>query len=319
MIKYFQSKTFKMALSATIAILIANYMKLNFGVTAGIIAILSIQDTKREALLISLKRIAACFIAIIFSFVLYVILGSNPIIFGVFLIMYIPITIKFKIQESMVVGAVLSTHLLTNSNINYYWIVNEGALAIIGVCVAMLFNLYTPDLEEEFEVNRERIEQQYRTILSDMAGSLIVREFPSDEKEIFEITEKLIENNRKIAKNILNNYLILKNDYYYLSYMEMRASQFETIKRMKKHFSRFYMTYSQTELLSDYTYKVAFNIHKDNNCVELINELNILRNEYKKMDLPKNREEFENRALLFQFLNDLEDFLLLKKAFKDNY
>lgn len=37
------------------------------------------------------------------------------------------------------------------------------------------------------------------------------------------------------------------------------------------------------------------------------------------MDLPKNREEFENRALLFQFLNDLEDFLLLKKAFKDNY
>ena len=97
--------------------------------------------------------------------------------------MYIPITIKFKIQESMVVGAVLSTHLLTNSNINYYWIVNEGALAIIGVCVAMLFNLYTPDLEEEFEVNRERIEQQYRTILSDMAGSLIVREFPSDEKE----------------------------------------------------------------------------------------------------------------------------------------
>ena len=72
----------------------------------------------------------------------------------------------------------------------------------------MLFNLYTTDLEEEFEVNRERIEQQYRTILSDMAGSLIVREFPSDEKEIFEITEKLIENNRKIAKNILNNYLI---------------------------------------------------------------------------------------------------------------
>ncbi|MDU4752902.1 MAG: aromatic acid exporter family protein, partial [Clostridium butyricum] len=92
MIKYFQSKTFKMALSATIAILIANYMKLNFGVTAGIIAILSIQDTKREALLISLKRIVACFIAIIFSFVLYVVLGSNAIIFGIFLIMYIPIT-----------------------------------------------------------------------------------------------------------------------------------------------------------------------------------------------------------------------------------
>ena len=101
--------------------------------------------------------------------------------------------------------------------------------------------------------------------------------------------------------------------------MEMRYAQFEIIKRMKKHFSRFYMTYSQTELLAEYTYKVAFNIHRDNDCRDLINELNMLRDEYRKMELPKNREEFENRALLLQFLNDLEDFLLLKKTFKDNY
>lgn len=319
MIKYFYSKTFKMALSATIAIFISNYAGLQFGVTSGIIAILSIQDTKREALLISLRRIAASFIAILFSFVLYLILGSNPIIFGVFLMIYIPLTIKLRIQESMVVGAVLSTHLLTSSDINVYWIINEASLTIIGICIAMLFNLYSPSLEEEFEKNRENIEQNYKIILSDMAASLIIRHLPCDEKEIFEITEKLIEENKKIAKKICNNYLIFKSDYYYLSYMEMRTSQFETIKRMKKHFSRFYMTYSQTELLAEYTYKVAFNIHRDNNCIDLINEHNILKEEYKKMDLPKNREEFENRALLFQFLNDLEDFLILKKNFKDSY
>ena len=49
MIKYLQSKTFKIALSATIAIIISNYLGLKFGVTSGIIAILSIQDTKKEA------------------------------------------------------------------------------------------------------------------------------------------------------------------------------------------------------------------------------------------------------------------------------
>lgn len=319
MIKYFNSKTFKMALSATIAILISNYIGLQFGVTSGIIAILSIQDTKREALLISLRRICASFIAIILSFILYVVFGNNPIIFGLFLIIYIPITIKFKLQESMVVGAVLSTHLLSSSNINYYWIINEMFLTIIGICIAMLFNLYTTSMEDDFEKNREKIENYYRLILIEMAGNLMVRKTINDESEIFEITEKLIEENKKVAQKICNNYLIFKHDYYYLSYMKMRASQFETIKRMKKHFSRFYMTYSQTELLSKYTYEVAFNIHKDNDCVELINELNILRNEYKEMKLPKNREEFENRALLFQFLNDLEDFLLLKKAFKNEY
>lgn len=319
MMKYFYSKTFKMALSATMAIIISNHFNLKFGVTAGIISILSIQNTKREALLISFKRLIAAFIAIMLSFILYVFLGSNPVIFGLFLVLYIPLTIKFKLQESMVVGAVLSTHLLSSSDINIYWVVNEISLVVIGISVAMLFNLYMPSLEEEFEKNREKIEQEYKMILSDMAGSLMLNSIVIDEKENFKITEELINENKKIANTICNNYLIFKNDYYYISYMEMRSSQFETIKRMKKHFSRFYMTYSQTELLAEYTYKVAFNIYRDNNCTDLINELNMLREEYKKMDLPKNREEFENRALLMQFLNDLEDFLFIKKAFKDNY
>jgi uncharacterized membrane protein YgaE (UPF0421/DUF939 family) len=61
------------------------------------------------------------------------------------------------------------------------------------------------------------------------------------------------------------------------------------------------------------------NLKEDNDCVELIDKLNLLRKDYEKMDLPKNRNEFENRALLFQFLNDLEDFLVIKKEFKESF
>lgn len=319
MIKYFHSKTFKMALSATIAIIISNAIGLQFGVTSGIIAILSIHEVKREAFLIGVRRIIAAFIAILLSFVLYIVLGNNPVVFGLFLIIYIPLTIKFKLQESMVVGAVLSTHLLSSHSINYSWIVNEMLLTIIGISTAMLFNLYMPSLKEEFEKNREKIEENYKLIISHMAERLITGKSENVKKEIMDITEKIIEDNKKIAKRICDNYFIFKNDYYYLSYMEMRRAQFETIRRMNKHFLRFYMAYYQTELLSEYTHKVADNIHKDNNCIQLIEELNILRSEYKKMDLPQNRDEFENRALLLQFLNDLEDFLLLKKAFKEHY
>ena len=73
MIKYLQSKTVKIAMSATIAIIISNYIGLEFGVTSGIIAILSIQDTKREALLVGARRIIASTMAILLSFALYVI------------------------------------------------------------------------------------------------------------------------------------------------------------------------------------------------------------------------------------------------------
>ena len=44
-------------------------------------------------------------------------------------------------------------------------------------------------------------------------------------------------------------------------------------------------------------------------------DLEILRSEFKKMELPKTREEFESRAQLLQFLNDMEEFLLIKRNF----
>ncbi|ALB44803.1 aromatic acid exporter family protein [Clostridium beijerinckii] len=318
MIKYLQSKTLKMALSATIAIIISNYVGLQFGVTSGIIAILSIQDTKKESLLVAGRRIIASALAILLSFMLYLLLGNNPIIFGLFLIIFIQTTIILKIEEGMVVGSVLSTHLLTSTNINISWIINEAQLTVIGIGVAMMFNLYTASLEEQFEKNKERIEDYYRAILSDMAVSLVTQAVPIYEKQISVSVEELINKSKFMAQIINNNQLFKKNDYY-LSYIEMRIIQLDTMKRMKRHFSRFYMTYDQTRILSEFTNEVAMNLKEDNDCVELIDKLNLLRKDYEKMDLPKNRNEFENRALLFQFLNDLEDFLVIKKEFKESF
>ena len=318
MIKYLQSKSAKIAVSATIAILISNYLDLKFGVTSGIIAILTIQDTKKEALRISGRRILAACIAILISFILYVVLGNNPIVFGLFLVIFIPITKILKMQESMVVGAVLSTHLLTSSNIDSSWIMNEFLLTIVGITVGMAFNLYGESLEEIFEHNKEKIEENYRTMLSDMSLSLVTAAVPIYENEMLKGTENLIRDTELIAYKISNNYLF-KSNYYHVAYIDMRIMQMECIKRMNRHFSRFYMTYEQTKLLSQFTYEVAINIYADNDCLELIHKINELKENYKKMDLPKNRDEFENRALLFQFLNDLEDFLIIKKEFKDAF
>lgn len=316
MIKYLQSKTVKMAFSATIAIIISNYIGLQFGVTAGIIAILSIQETKKESLLVGGKRMISSTIAILLSYVLYVMLGNNSIVFGLFLLIFIPTTKALKISEGMVVGAVLSTHLLMSSNIDTSWIINEAKLNAIGIGVAMMFNLYTASLENEFEKNKARIEDYFRAIISDMAVSLVTQAVPVYEQQVYSSVEKLIKDTKIMAQVINNNNLFKSNDYY-VSYIDMRIIQLDAIKRMQRHFSRFYMKYDQTRILSEFTNEVALNIHEDNDCIELINKLDLLRADYKNMELPKNRTEFENRALLFQFLNDLEDFLIIKKEFKE--
>jgi uncharacterized membrane protein YgaE (UPF0421/DUF939 family) len=250
--------------------------------------------------------------------VLYVLLGNNPIVFGLFLLIFIPVTKALNISEGMVVGAVLSTHLLMSSNINTSWIINESKLNAIGIGVAMIFNLYTPSLENEFEKNKARIEDYFRAMISDMAVSLVTQAVPMYEQSVLLSAERLIKDTKALTQIINNNSLFKSNDYY-MNYIDMRIIQLETIKRMKRHFSRFYMTFQQTRILSEFTNEVALNIHEDNDCVELINKLNGLRKEYENMELPKNRTEFENRALLFQFLNDLEDFLNVKKEFKELY
>ena len=178
----------------------------------------------------------------------------------------------------------------------------------------MIFNLYTDSLEDIFEKNKEEIEENYRQILSDMSVTLVTRTVPIYEQKLFISVEKLINESKIIAKKINNNY-ILKSDYYYLNYINMRTMQLDTIRRMKKHFLRFNMTYEQTVILSKFTEDVSKEIYENNDCINLINKLDSLRKTYESMDLPKTREEFENRALLFQFLNDLEEFLVIKKEF----
>lgn len=316
--KFFNNSTFKMAISATIAIFIAQGFKLEFAVTAGVIAILSIQNTKREAIIIGARRIISATIAVILSYLLYVLLGNNPLVFGVVLLIFIPIAKKLKIEEGIAVGAVLSTHLLVNNNIDLGWIVNEEAITFIGIGVASLFNLYMPSLDDKFNENKETIEKLYRDIISDMAKSLVTKAIPVNEKKRLEEVESLVEDTRGLAYKINNNNLFKKN-LYFVDYIEMRSKQLEAIKRMMSHFSRFSITYDQTLIMSKFTENIANNIYADNDCVELICKLNNLRNNYKEMQLPKTRDEFENRAMLFQFLNDLEDFLLIKKEFKRTY
>lgn len=79
------------------------------------------------------------------------------------------------------------------------------------------------------------------------------------------------------------------------------------------------MTYEHSIMVSEFTQEVGESLHEENTAKELLDNLQLLRESFKTMELPKDREEFENRAMLFQFLNDLEDFLIIKYDFKKRY
>ncbi|NFA59808.1 aromatic acid exporter family protein [Clostridium sporogenes] len=308
-------RTLKTAVGATIAMSIAAALGLKYSVAAGIITILSIQNTKRKSLNVAIQRIIACLLALAISSTLFTILGYNAIVFGLFLLLFIPLAVKFNLQEGIVVNSVLVTHILLENNVSINLFLNEISLMLIGAGVALLFNLYIPSIEREIKEDQVYIEDHMKEILIQMSIALRKLSVSLKEDELFNNLEERLLKAKKRAYINLNNYFLLDVSYY-VAYMEMRIQQFETLKRMRQHFNKFFMTYEQTEMIADFTKKVADSLYEENAGEDLILDLENLRESFKKMNLPNTREEFENRALLFQFLNDMEQFLIIKNEFK---
>ena len=301
--KYIYNLAFKMSVSATIALVIANAMDLQFSTVAAVIAILSIQDTRKKALIVGKNRIIACTVAIVLSVVIYKYIGQNPITFALFLFIFIPF---------------ISTHFLVTDEISLYLIINELLIMTIGVGIASIANLYMPSLNDEFEKDKEYIEKSYKIILTKMSKSLLTYTVDRDEEVIIRDIENRLNESLERAYKIYNNNFF-KGNYYYVDYMNMRKNQFEIIKKLRSHFKRFYMSFEQTHMISKFTKNVADEVKDRNDCKELLKELELLKLGFKEMALPKTREEFENRAQLLQFLNDMEDLLIMKRNFVLRY
>jgi uncharacterized membrane protein YgaE (UPF0421/DUF939 family) len=315
--KFIGYRTLKTAVGGAIAILIAASLGLKYGTAAGVIVILSVQSTKRQSIRVAIQRMGACILALFLSSVLFNLLGYNAYVFGAFLLIFIPTAARFKFNEGIVVSSVLVTHLLVEKSTAVSLIVNELLLMLIGVGVALIMNLYMPSIDKKIKKNQVDIEELIREILRHMSSALGECAVSLKEEELFNRLERKIKKGRERAYRSLNNSLFSDNSYY-AKYMDMRYQQLKALKNMRKHFERFSINYKQNEMIAEFTLKLSNSIHEYNTAEGLLKSLQDLRESFKAMELPKTRDEFENRAMLYQFLNDLEQFLLIKNDFKKN-
>lgn len=307
-------RTLKTGIGAMMAISIAMAFGLKYATAAGIIAILSIQSTKRGSFSLAIQRMGSCLLALFISTVLFKMFGFNNVVFGVFLMAFIYLSSIFKLNEGIVVSSVLVTHLLVEKTVTTTLVVNELALMIIGIGVALLLNLYMPSVEKKIKEDQIYIEDYIREILCHM--SVALREFAVSVKEeqLFNNLESRLNIGKERAYRNLNNTLFSDNSYY-VKYMDMRVQQFHALNNMRKHFERFSISYKQSTMIADFTLSVSESIHECNTAEGLLKSLKLLRESCITMELPKSREEFENRAMLYLFLNDLEHFLSIKNIY----
>ena len=299
-----------------ITLLIGNALGLQYATSASVITILSIQSTKRQSVEIAIKRLIATIIALLLSALIFEGIGFYPLSFGLFLILFIPIASKGNMVEGIVPASVLVTHLLSSENITLSLMLNEIALVVIGVVVALIINLYMPSMEEEIIKCRHDIEENMYDIFNNMTQALRSQSVQLEDG-LYTLLESQIEEGQIKAYRYANNYLFTKQTPF-SQYFRMRNKQYQVMLHMKEHFTKFFMTFEQTEIVANFTERVARSIHGEISAQVLLEELEKLRKDFKASTLPRSREEFENRAMLYQFLNDIEHFLVIKRDFRQS-
>ena len=87
-------KMVKIAIGSVISIFLADMMGLSYSTSAGIITLLTIQDTSRETIAISAKRIGAFLVAAVLSYVVFQFFGYHVFSYGVSCSFLSPVVIR---------------------------------------------------------------------------------------------------------------------------------------------------------------------------------------------------------------------------------
>lgn len=310
-------KLLKIAVGSTLSILIADALGLSYSTSAGIITLLTIHNTSKETLIITIKRIAAFLMATVFSYAVFHSLGYNAVAYGIFLFIFVAVCQFLNLKDAISTNAVLITHYLLEGNMEIPLLLNETLLLFIGAGIGTLLNLYIPGKVKEIRITQHTLEEDLRMVLLRMS-EYITRENKSGydgrclDKLLADISE-----GEKQAFAYMNN-TFFQESKYFIEYMKMRRQQCFVLKDIYKKIVSMNAVPPQTEPIASFIRHISISFGESNNARDLLKELHALLEEMKNSSLPVTREEFENRAVLYLILMDLDYFLQLKKDFSDS-
>ncbi|HEU4965662.1 MAG TPA: aromatic acid exporter family protein [Bacilli bacterium] len=308
-------RTLKTAVGTGLSISLASYLGLEFYSFAGILTILSLRETVKRSFRDAKERFIACLVGMAFASVAFSLIGFHPWTIALLLVFMIPTLVKFKAQGSITTACVIILHMYILHHVNFATVRNEVVLIAVGVGIALLLNSYMPSMEKELIRYQTQIESNFRLIFQELAAYL--RDGKSDwgGEELIETSRLLDEAIARAQRDVENQ--ILRTEHGYLAYFLMRNKQFELLEDVMTTLSSLSSSYVQGRQIADFLENMTEAIALGNlpSTEARLAELQGLRAEIKKSALPQDRQEFENRAAMHHFLNDMERYLELKRQF----
>ncbi len=296
------------------SIAIAQYFGLQFFTSAAILTILCIQTTKKKSLQAVYTRFVASIVGMLFSFVAFETFGYNPIVLVLMVILFIPTIVSLGVAPGFVSSGVIMMHIYSEANFTLALFYNELGLMVVGFGVALLVNMYMGDIQKQLDDYRIQIENLYKKIFSEIVKYLENGDTNWDGNELIE-AEVVLNKAKALAYKDVENHLTRKENEYYL-YFDMRERQLEIIERVLPKITTLPVMVQQVKLVSEFMQDLAEHVHPGNTARSFRDKLEIVKEEFAEMPLPESHEKFLAMASLYQFIEEMDEYLEIKQAFK---
>lgn len=308
-------RTIKTVVATISAIVVAQALGLEYATAAGIIAILNVFDTRRATLEGSLKRALSAVVALTIGGVCFELFGYTNWIFGLYLLIFVPVSFLLKVELGLGPSSVIVTHILAAQTINSGLILNELALVFIGTGFAMLTNFYAPNEEKRLQALIEKVDEEMKDILNLFARSLTedldVQEYDHLFKELEDNLEKAV----KLA--VLEDENMNQDSSLVLYGLNIRRQEMDLLREMYEDLSEIPPSYANGLQMS-YMLKTTSTQLTEEGAIHAVQKrIYYLKENAEKLPLPKTAEEFVIRSAIYQVFKNLDRFTKLNAYITD--
>ena len=310
-------RTIKLVLATCLAAWLADFLGLAYSTSAGIIAILSVTDTRRSTAKLAGNRFLSTLLALAIGSLAFHFLGFHLGALAIYIVVYVPLAFRLGWEIGITPSTVLVTHLLLEKSTSWSLLGNELALFLIGTGFALLANLYMPSRQQEIDSYHGQVEEQLKKILLRFEYFLTSGDGRNDAALIKEL-DKVLQQALQLVYLDHSNHLFHQTNYH-IHYFEMRRAQNRILLDMAGNINTCRLAASESFILAKLFLKTAKQLSQANPGHDLLDEIEEYLAVFRKRPLPKTRQEFETRATLLQLLRDLETFIELKVDFYRNY
>ena len=310
-------RTAKLILATCLACFLAYFLDLSSAVSAGIIALLSLSDTRRSTLKLARNRLFSMLLALAIGVLAFQLTGFHIWSFGLYLALYVPLAYKMGWEIGITPSSVLVSHLLVQESTSPALLLNEVLLFLIGTSFALLVNLYMPSREKAIQNYHLQVEEKLKDILLRFKYYLS-RGDGRNRAQLVDELDELLDEALKLVYLDHSDHLFHQTDYH-IHYFEMRQRQSRILRNMAQQINTCHLAASESLILAQLFSKIAVQLSQTNPAHDLLDDIEHYLEVFRHRSLPKTREEFETRATLLQLLREAETFIQVKVDFYQKY